>query len=172
MSRPLRRCVVSSSVAILTTLAACNPTATGQAVVRQALLALGADSLTSIQYSGTGVQFDVGQSERADGPWSKIGDVTVTRAIDFTRRSAHTTVESSPGPRTSHVIVGEPSPWIWQLDLWATPWGFLWGALAHEPTVERRTIEGRAYDVVSWMSSRQAPGRIPYRLNGYINREG
>lgn len=172
MSRPLRRCVVASSVAILTTLAACSPTATGQAVVRQALLALGADSLTSIQYSGTGVEFGVGQSERADGPWSKIGDVKVTRAIDFTRPWAHTTVESLTGPRTYHVIVGEPSPWTGQLDIWTTPWGFLWGALAHEPTVERRTIDGRDYDVVSWMSSRQAPGRVPYRLNGYINREG
>jgi glyoxylase-like metal-dependent hydrolase (beta-lactamase superfamily II) len=165
----MRRSLVAIAVA-LGPVSCGGASSDAQAVVRSGLVALGAAELKSIQYVGTAQEFALGQSERADGPWPRLNDYKLTYAADFTRSYSHTTLERQNG-KSGHIVIRETGPWIYQLDMWTTPWGFLWGALAHEPTVEVRTIDGRKYDVVSWVSERTSPGGVPYRLNGYINEQ-
>src|SRR5690606_27424352 len=61
------------------------------------------------------------------------------------------------------------SPWSQQLELWITPWGFLKGAEANGATVQRRSVGGKRYQVVTWSPPVKSPGGQAYRMVGYIN---
>ena len=166
----MRRALAAVGVAV-GSLSCGSGSSDAQAVIRDALVALGAAELKSIQYSGTAQEFALGQSERADGPWPHLNDYyKLTFAADFARSLSHTTFDSPDG-RSGHTVLNQFSPWVYQLDVWTTPWGFLWGGLAHEPTVESKTLDGRKYHVVTWMSSRSSPAGVPYRLVGYLNEQ-
>src|SRR5262245_8955829 len=47
--------------------------------------AMGADKVTSIQYSGTGMVYSVGQSYRPNTAWPKFNLVRGTRAYDYAK---------------------------------------------------------------------------------------
>ena len=52
-----------------------------------------------------------------------------------------------------------------------TPWGFLEGAAANNPTVKSQSVDGKRYQVVTWNSPFKSPGGQAYKLVGYINRD-
>ena len=52
-------------------------------VIANASKAMGADTLNTIEYSGIGVDFALGQALNPNAPWPKFIDKTYTRAIDF-----------------------------------------------------------------------------------------
>src|SRR5262249_39503442 len=52
-------------------------------VIANASKAMGADNLKSIQYSGSGYDFAIGQNVNPNSPWSKFIDKTYTRVVNF-----------------------------------------------------------------------------------------
>ncbi len=60
-------------------------------------------------------------------------------------------------------------PWAGSLELYITPWGFLRGAAEANATVSRRTVDGKAYTVLSWSPAVKAPSGKSYVVNGYLN---
>lgn len=60
-------------------------------------------------------------------------------------------------------------PWAQSLEFYITPWGFLKGAAANNPTAARRKVDGRDFTVVSWSPAVKAPSGKAYTINGYVN---
>ncbi len=131
--------------------------------------AMGAEDLRTIQYSGSGSVFEFGQSRKPNAPWPQLTVTPYTREIDFEAPASI-------------------SPWAQQVDIWTTPYGFLKRAMtAKDTTVNRRTIDGKKYKVVTYTvedkyplnESRENPDGdfwdVTYlvatrgRLRGYIN---
>lgn len=54
-----------------------------QSVLRNVSQSLGADDLTSIQYSGSGFDFALGQAPNVKSPWSKFNVKAYTRTVSF-----------------------------------------------------------------------------------------
>ncbi|HYR84381.1 MAG TPA: MBL fold metallo-hydrolase [Terriglobia bacterium] len=105
-----------------------------RAILRDAAKAMGAEDLKTIQYSGTASIFAFGQSLKPNTPWPRLTVTTYTREIDFESSAASTN-----------------APWAQQLDTWITPYGFLKRALtANDVTLNRRTIDGKKYNVVTY----------------------
>src|SRR5947209_2640209 len=53
------------------------------AVINAASQAIGADRLKTLEYSGSGSDYAIGQAYNPSSPWPKFIDKTYTRAIDF-----------------------------------------------------------------------------------------
>jgi len=53
------------------------------AVINAASQAIGVDRLKTVEYSGSGYDFAIGQAYNPSSPWPKFIDKTYTRAIDF-----------------------------------------------------------------------------------------
>ena len=150
-----------------------------KSVVAAATKAMGADSLTSITYSGSATNGNFGQSTAIAGPLAVTTISNYTRAIDLGQPASRATGATMPP-----TIPGGPAPvagtfnqnitptntaWTQQLEIWVTPWGFLKGAAANNATVRSEKVAGKAYSVVSWMPAQKAPSGQPYRLNGYVD---
>src|SRR5690242_20053149 len=52
-------------------------------VISNASKALGADNLKSIEYSGSGYDFAIGQAPNPNSPWPKFNDKTYTRVVNL-----------------------------------------------------------------------------------------
>jgi len=142
-------------------------------VLREADKALGASSLKSIRYSGTGFAYAFLQNARPDARYPKFY-AKYTRAIDFekgisreeTTRSQFENPPSGGGQQplytdtTGAAVTGENSAWGGGSVL-LTPQGFVRAALAAKPTMAR----AGASTVVSFMV------RDKYKVNGYINAQ-
>jgi glyoxylase-like metal-dependent hydrolase (beta-lactamase superfamily II) len=140
-------------------------------VLREADTALGASSLKSIRYSGTGFAYAFLQNPRPDVRYPKFY-AKYTRAIDFekgisreeTTRSQFENPPSGGGQQplytdtTGAAVTGENSAWGGGSVL-LTPQGFVRAALASKPVVSR----AGGSTVVSFMV------RDKYKVNGYIN---
>jgi len=55
----------------------------GKATLESVAKAMGATTLNSIQYTGTGVNFAVGQSPTAGAPWPRFNLKSYTRSINY-----------------------------------------------------------------------------------------
>src|SRR5918993_1945278 len=151
-------------LATLSTSAAAQDAAS---VVAAASKVMGADTLTSITYSGTARNGAFGQSKAIGEP---MGPVNVTQITQYTRTINFATptdgaalVSRATGPTQPPTVPGAPAPmpgvfnqnitgtqlganWNQALNVWTTPWGFLKGAAANAATVRQ---EG-GQQVVSW----------------------
>ena len=142
-------------------------------VLREADKVLGASSLKSIRYSGTGFAYAFLQNPRPDVRYPKFY-AKYTRAIDFeksisreeTTRSQFENPPSGGGQQplytdaTGAAVTGENSAWGGGSVL-LTPQGFVRAALAAKPTMAR----AGASTVVSFRV------RDKYKVNGYINAQ-
>lgn len=142
--------------------------------------AIGADMVKTIEFSGSGSDFVLGQGMNP-GPYPRFIDKTYTRVIDFdmpATRMTRVRLQGENPPRgggnqplrgeatqNQTVIVNANTPWAQQLDIWMTPHGFLKAAGAANATVKSETRGGRPYTVVSFV------GRNKAAVNGYINGE-
>src|SRR5262245_6672914 len=128
--------------------------------------ALGADQVKSIEYTGSGAMFAVGQSTRPGAPWPRFNFKSYTRAINYETASLRedmviTRVDARGGglpavgeARRIFVVSGDLA---WnvtgetlaatpvalterQLQLWITPHGVIKAAMAHNATIQDRAI--------------------------------
>ena len=140
--------------------------------------ATGADTITSITYSGAAATGNFGQSKNIAGPLAMTAIAGYRRAIDLDQpasRAIGTTMPPAaagappPQPGTFNQGITPTSPWTQQIEIWLTPWGFLKGATANNATAQSRRIDGKAFTVLTWSPAQKAPSGQPYRVTGYVN---
>jgi glyoxylase-like metal-dependent hydrolase (beta-lactamase superfamily II) len=157
---------VTAAVVLLSPLAA--RAQGGGATLDNVAKALGAANLKSIQVSGTGSIFALGQSAAPGGPWPRFTLKGYTRSINYetaSLREETVRVRAEDPPRGGGLpavgearpvfvvsgdhawnVVGQnpvPAPLFraeWQFQLWATPHGIVKAAAVHKATVQGRTI--------------------------------
>ncbi|MGH7335034.1 MAG: MBL fold metallo-hydrolase [Candidatus Rokuibacteriota bacterium] len=140
----------------------------GRALLEEAAKALGVTNLRSIEYTGGGVNFAVGQSVAPGLPWPRFDLKSYTRSANYETashredlvRSRTDSVPRGGGipamgeARQTLVVSGDyawnvagpaatPAPVALierQLQLWATPHGIIKAAMANNATVQGRTI--------------------------------
>ena len=148
-------------------------------VIANASKAIGVDTLKTVQYSATGMDFALGQAPNPSSPWPKFINKSYTRAINFempASRVDRVRVQGENPPRgggqqpvageqtqNQTIIVSAETPWAQQLEIWMMPHGFLRAAATKNATVAAKTIGGKKYSVVSFTGDNKA------RVNGYIN---
>jgi glyoxylase-like metal-dependent hydrolase (beta-lactamase superfamily II) len=129
----------------------------------------------SIQYSGSGAQFNLGQSVTPGDPWPRAELKRFTRTVDYEKLAARNEAEGSQGPLATQFFAGGKA---WnvsstnvttaqlaavtdrQIQIWLTPHGFLRGALTNKGTVKRGKVTTVTYTVLG-----------KYRLVGTISAD-
>lgn len=146
-------------------------------VTNTAAKAMGVQNVGSVRYSGSGLNYALGQAPNPSSPWPKFNVKTYERVIDFDAGATSQTMVRTQGENPPHggglqPIVGEQTqtqvnglkePWAAQFEIWVTPVGFLKGAMANSATVQPKTVSGKKFNVVSYLVNNK------YKVNGYIN---
>jgi glyoxylase-like metal-dependent hydrolase (beta-lactamase superfamily II) len=148
-------------------------------VIGNASKALGVDTLKTVQYSATGLDFALGQAPNPSSPWPKFVNKSYSRSINFetpASRVERVRLQGENPPRgggqqpivgeqpvNQTVIVNAETPWVQQLEIVMMPHGFLRAAAAKNATVEAKTLGGKKYAVVTFLGDNKA------KVNGYIN---
>ena len=148
-----------------------------KSVIDNASKAMG--SLKSVEYSGSGFDYAIGQNVNPNSPWPKFIDKTYKRTMNFETpayRMERTRTQGENPPRGGgqQPIVGEQmqnvpvvvtanTPWAQQLELWMMPHGFLQAAAKNNATLSSKTVNGKKYNVLTFTGQNKA------KVNGYIN---
>src|SRR5438132_8217928 len=140
-----------------------------EASLDQVAKAMGAAAVKSIQYTGSGLNFQVGQNYSPDLPWPRFIVKSYTRAVNYetaTLRDELVRLQGEDPPRGgggqpvrgeqrqtfvlngdfAWTVTGEvvnPTPIALvdrQLQLWTTPHGVVKAAIANNATVQGRSI--------------------------------
>ena len=159
-------------------LAALAAAQNGQTAISDALKAMGADALKSIEYSGSGFDFCLGQGLSNTSGWPKIGVQNYTRWIDLeSLASRQTAVRSQPpGPvrggcgqpinqQNQNTAIAASAPWASKLDILLTPVGFLKVTMAGNVTATSKTIDGQKFTMVSFTAENK------YKVHGFIDAQ-
>src|SRR5437773_5231962 len=152
-----------------------------KAVIGNASRAIGVDTLKTVQYSATGLDFTLGQAPNPSSPWPKFINKSYTRSINFETPASKVDRVRMQGenpprgggqqpvvgeqPQNQTIIVNANTPWVQQLEIWMMPHGFLRAAAARNATVKPETIRGKKYNVVTFVGQNKA------KVNGYINEQ-
>jgi glyoxylase-like metal-dependent hydrolase (beta-lactamase superfamily II) len=109
----------------------------------------------SVQYSGSGAVFNLGQSLSPAEPWPRVEVKSFTRAVDYDKLATRNEAVGPQGPLAAQFLAGDKA---WglaganvtpaspaatadrQLQIWLTPHGFLKGALANKASVKRGKV--------------------------------
>ena len=150
-----------------------------KSVIAGASKAMGVETLKSVEYSGSGFDFAIGQAPNPNLPWPKFIDKTYTRQINFETPASKMDRIRMQGENPAHgggqqpiigeqpqnqtIIVGANTPWVQQLEIWMMPHGFLRAAAARNATAAAQTVGGKRMTVVTFMGENKA------KVNGYIN---
>ncbi len=158
-------------------------------VVAAASKAMGADSLTSITYSGTARNGAFGQSKAIGDP---MGAVNVTQITQYTRTLTFVPpsddaalVSRATGPTQPPAIPGVPAQpagvfnqnitaaqmrnsWTQRLNVTTIPWAFLKAAAASNATVRQ---QGDLQVVSFSPDNLKSPSGQPYTVTGYIDNQ-
>ena len=162
---------------VLTILAGCSSPPTAQSLIADASAAMGAANLRSIEYSGSGFQFSLGQSPKPDLPWPKFNAKSFARQVNYEipalrQTLVRTQFENPPygggqqplaGEQTQNLITTLSAPWDTQAEIWMTPHGFLKGAADNNATLQPG--DGKSANVLTFMAQNK------YKVNGYLNAE-
>jgi glyoxylase-like metal-dependent hydrolase (beta-lactamase superfamily II) len=148
------------------------------AVINAASQAIGVDRLKTVEYSGSGYDFAIGQAYNPSSPWPKFIDKTYTRAIDFSipaSKMDRIRMQGENPPRggglqpvrgeqsqNQTIIVNASTPWVQQLEIWMLPHAFLAAANAHHASVKSQTVGGKRYHVLTFTGLNKA------QVNGYV----
>jgi len=132
----------------------------------------------SVRYEGTGSSFQFGQSYDVKTAWPKFNVTKYERVIDFDagasrQKMTRTQAENPPkgggqqpmiGEQTQDTVIGTKQPWDAQFEMWATPWGFLKGAMAApDASAAAKTEAGKKYTVISYLADKK------YKVSGYVD---
>lgn len=166
-------------LAIAVALTATASAQDSKSVVDSASKAIG--SLKSVEYSGSGFDFAIGQAVNPSSPWPKFVDKTYKRTIDFEKpayRLERIRMQGENPPRgggqqpiigeqmqNQTVIVSANTPWPQQLEIWMMPHGFLQAAVKNNATLSTKTVGGKKYNVLTFTGDNKA------KVNGYINEQ-
>jgi len=148
--------------------------------VNNSLKAMGADNLKTIEYSGSGADFSVGQAQNPKSQWPRFTNKTYIRQIDFNApasRMQRVRVQGEKPPRGGggQPLVGEQAQNqvvtdATQLNNELTtmlPYSFLrTAAAASDASAKETKIKGKTYTEISFMGPNKAT------INGYINAQG
>src|SRR5215813_3566164 len=137
----------------LTLACAFGATATAQdakSVLEATIKNLG--DVKSVQYSGSGAQFNLGQSVSPDAPWPPTELKSFTRAVDYDKLATRNEAVGPQAALATQFLAGDKA-WAQtgstvtpaapavtterQLQIWLTPHGFLKGALANKATAKK-----------------------------------
>jgi glyoxylase-like metal-dependent hydrolase (beta-lactamase superfamily II) len=151
-----------------------------KAVVEAASKAMGVVGMKSITISGAAAVGNFGQSRTISFGLASTTIRNYVRTIDFTIPASHASgitqppaaVRGGPLPPTGtyeQMITPATPAWVQQMQIWATPWGFLIGAAANNATVKSQKIDGVQYKAVTWSPAQKSPSGLPYKLTGYID---
>src|SRR5215475_7149831 len=170
-----KRCIAALAASMLLSCTALAQDA--KTVIDSASKAMG--SLKSVEYSGSGFDFAIGQNVNPNSPWPKFLDKTYKRTMNFETpayRMERTRMQGENPPRGGgqQPIVGEQmqnvpvvvtanTPWVQQLELWMMPHGFLQAAAKNNATLSTKTVNGKKYNVLTFSGQNKA------KVNGYIN---
>jgi glyoxylase-like metal-dependent hydrolase (beta-lactamase superfamily II) len=150
-------------------------------VIANATTALGAGDLKTIEYTGSGFDYALGQAVNPSSPWPKFNDKTYTRLVDLDAPASRlqrirTQAENPPrgggqqpivGEQTQNQVVTAGSPQAGALReelMMSLPYSFLRSAAAAgDAAVKSQNIGGKKYTVLSFTGSNKAPVR------GYLN---
>src|SRR5581483_1095810 len=147
------------------------------AVVQNALKAMGAENLKTVEYSAaSGANFAVGQAVRPDAPWPRfdfkafqreldLDSITMHQKMTVTRTDVRGGGLPERGEQTAEQYLDASSAWPLQANFWLVPYGFLRGALANHATVQTKVVRGTKYSVVTFKVQNKYP------MNGYINQQ-
>src|SRR5215469_18589200 len=83
-----RKILLSVLVTSLSAWAATSGQPDAKTVLSNVSKAMGADNLKTIQYTGSGSDFSLGQAMSPSSPWPRFADKTYTRTIDFDRQAS------------------------------------------------------------------------------------
>jgi glyoxylase-like metal-dependent hydrolase (beta-lactamase superfamily II) len=152
--------------------------------LESAAKALGATNLTSIQYSGSGSAFTLGQNVNPTTPWPKVALKSFTRTVNYAGAAyLEETVRVTPAgeQRQTQAVSGKHA---WNVaangnataalpavaervtQIWITPHGFLKAALQNRASAKSKTEGGKKVTVVSFT------GQGKYKMSGVIAPDG
>ena len=179
------------AITALVLLAGCSRTPTG--VVSDVARTLGAANVKTIQYSGSGAIFALGQSVNPNEAWPRFNLKSYTRTVDYEKEAlreeeVRTQFEDPPRGGGLQPVIGErravafasgdkawnvgadgvpvPAPAAAEerhIQIWLTPHGWAKAAAGANPTMESKTVDGKQVTVVSF----SLHGK--YKVNGYVN---
>jgi glyoxylase-like metal-dependent hydrolase (beta-lactamase superfamily II) len=172
-----RRCFITFVLLVLSLTSGAAQDA--KSVIGAATKAMGATDLKTVQYSGSGYDFAIGQAYNPSSPWPKFIDKSYTRVIDFNVPASRMDRIRMQGenpphggglqpvrgeqPQNQTIIVNANTPWVQQLEIWMMPHAFLRAAAARNATVKSQTVGGKKFAVVTFTGENKAA------VNGYIN---
>jgi len=153
-----------------------------KAVIDAASKAMGVVGMTSITFSGAAAVGNFGQSRTISFGLASTSVRNYIRTIDFTAPASHATGITQPpaavrgGPLPpmgtyEQMITAATPAWVQQMQIWATPWGFLIGAAANNATVKSQKVNGIQYKAVTWSPPQKSPSGLSYKLTGYIDSD-
>jgi glyoxylase-like metal-dependent hydrolase (beta-lactamase superfamily II) len=105
----------------------------------------------SIQYSGSGAQFALGQGASPDSPGPRVEVKSFTRTVDYDKLASRNEAAGAQGPLATQFLAGDKAWGVSaanvttaqpaaitdrQIQIWLTPHGFLKGAIANKATVK------------------------------------
>ena len=163
------RTALALMAAFLLCVPAVSHAQSGRATLEGAAKALGADTLKSLEYSGSGVNFALGQSAAPGQPWPRFNVKSFTRSVNYEAASLRDEIVRTQGDnpvrgggqqpirgeqRQSFFLSGDhawnvmgpaavPAPITLaerQMQLWTTPHGIIKAALANNATAQGRVI--------------------------------
>ena len=148
-------------------------------IVASASKAMGVETLKTVQFSATGLDFALGQAPNPSSPWPKFVNKSYSRSMSFETPASRVDRVRVQGENPPHgggqqpivgeqpvnqtIVVNAGTPWVQQLEIVMMPHGFLRAAAARNATVEAKTIGGKKYNVVTFTGDNKA------KVNGYIN---
>lgn len=165
-------------------------------VLENALKAMGTANLKSIEYSGSGSDFALGQAPNPSAPWPRFNVKSYTRLIEYEtpllrEEKVRTQGENPPRGGGGQPLAGEqrqvqivsgqyawnvagnnatPAPAAMDerlLQVWLTPAGFVkTGLINGKATVKSQTYNGHKVNVVTYS------GHGKNTISGYINEQG
>jgi len=154
-----------------------------RSAIENAAKSIGAADLKSIQYSGSGSAFTLGQNVNPTVPWPKVTVTSYTRTVDYANPGYRDeVVRTTPAgeQRQTQFVSGK---YAWNMtgsnttaapaataerltQIWLTPHGFLKAAMASQATAKSKTQNGKKFTVVSFA------GHGKHKIDGVIDDQG
>src|SRR5437773_7229870 len=120
-------------------------------ILTNAVKAMGAENLRTIQFSGMGSNAGIGQNTNPNNRWPLTRVKTYAQQIDFTATTSHVRLVrvQNGADQTQDRYISPGSSWDSQFSFWLSPFGFLKGAAANNASVKSETIGGMKYNVIT-----------------------
>lgn len=150
-------------------------------LLEDARMAMGAEDLSTIEFSGNGQDATTGQPWNINEGWPQWTVSDYNRVIDYDATASRQTAVreiadpmklggggAQPGaaPQNQNSSVNENSGWTQRLQIWLTPHGFLRLAEQNEVAVTSEAMDGTTYNVASFSVT---DGDQTYQFRGYFD---